>query len=291
MENISANWGNVISKTALFRGCNLLNCTRHGGIVISESVFMKHECFKKIRDMDLSKYRDSNKQFAFEQHLDINIIFACLPKEIFSRMGYSPDRCVSAHESALSAVCNFFPEFFTAITGKELSIFDSFKLRDEFFEEKKLPLLDSFLSGYNIPDGYCAVNFTTNKFKFFLVERKKLDEFIQLKYFKTLPFDMSLIADNQEFIPDFELPRNKPNFVLSNGYYVAHKSKRFNNHIVVLAYNYIKKQKQCFEFKDEQSYLDYFSNKDESVVLLDELGNFDSPLVSHSNIQPNYFFS
>lgn len=199
MNSLASNWGRVNSKKVFMNGAAQFTCERHGGIVVSRELFCTHPFFEKIKDIELDAFIwESPDYLVFEEHSHINIIYACLDDATLAKI-FQKDQVQKIRETSLFSLGQHFPDIFSRITGIELSVFDSYKLREQLINSRNAPKLDCSLSGHNIPEGFCAISLTNNANLFYLISDDDLSKFREIKYFKSLPFDLSLININQPF--------------------------------------------------------------------------------------------
>lgn len=291
------NWGSVQQETILFRGCKVVDCSGHGGIILSPSLLTSHPCFNKIKDYDFSAFRLSSGSYAFEEDMDANIILACLPQSVLSRHYKA---CLTADgyqqfiEGRLNAVKNAYPEVFTLITGIELSIFDSQALfQDHLKNQSGLLFRNASFSGYNIPEGFIAIDVSSD-------EKLKMGQYLipkdlheKIKYpvgrLGFIPLDPSILTTPFEL--DLWTPSSRKKEVKADHYYISHTRKMNDEHkrLIVLAYNYQTQSKLCFEMAEE--YYNSSNLSDNGIQVDENLDVIDAPFISKSTMTAEHFIN
>lgn len=77
-----ATWGKIYARTALFEGCTVYVCSDHGGIIVSENTMLTHPYFEKLRNIDLSKFKLENGDYAFEQDCNSSVVLSFIPRDV-----------------------------------------------------------------------------------------------------------------------------------------------------------------------------------------------------------------
>lgn len=295
MSNL--NWGTVHHETTLFRGCKIMDCSGHGGIILSPSLLATHPYFEKIKNHDFSKFQLSSGSYAFEEDLDANIILSCLPQSILSK--HYP-ACTSQAgyqhfiEDRLTAVKNAYPEIFTLITGFELTIFDSQALFQEHLKNQTgLLYRDGSFSGYNVPEGFIAIlvrNAEKEDHGQFLIP-KNVHEKIKYPVGRLgyMPLEPSLL--DTPFSLDQWTPATRYKQPKADHFYISHthKKKDAQGSIVALAYNYETQAKLCFEMAED--HYEKSGVREHGIQVDAMLEVIDQPFIIKSNMTAEQYMS
>lgn len=237
-------WGKVQDSTSIFRGCRFVSTSSHGGIILTSSAMAKHQSLEKLRTYPEIQQYDKNGTFYFEEDSDAFMVLYLLDDETLQRLypNSTPERI---RELALISFIQYNPSYFTHVTGKELSVFDSPKLWEEFIQSN--PEHYFIRTGYgentfNVPAGY----------SYFIVENGKKErvgliapknEYKALRQLAKLPVEVN---DFQRFDHDEDMPYSKPKNKVENAFLVVKERFEPNNRDVYIAkaFNY-----QTNEFK------------------------------------------
>lgn len=291
------NWGSVQHETVFMRGCKVVDCSGHGGIVVSSELLSTHPFFEKIKSYDFSKFRLSSGVYAFEEDLDANIILACLPHAVLSNH-YPSCSTVEGFENfkqeRLIAVKNAYPEIFTLLTGIELSIFDSQSLfQNHLSARTDLIYRYGSFSGYNVPNGYICITVRVGEDESresYLIPKAQHD-LIKLPVGRLgyAPLDPSIL--NMPFELDAWTPSSIKKDPQEDRFYISHtrRSVEDTNQLLVLAYNYQTQKKLCFEMTEAY----YCANKlsDHGIQVNAELDVIDQPFIVKAHITAEQFIA
>ena len=291
------NWGSVQKETILFRGCKVVDCSGHGGIILSPSLLTSHPCFNKIKDYDFSAFRLSSGSYAFEEDMDANIILVCLPQSVLSQHYKA---CLTTEgyqqfiEDRLNAVKNTYPEIFTLITGIELSIFDSQSLfQGHLKNQSGLLFRNASFSGDNIPEGFIAIDVSSD-------EKLKMGQYLipkdlheKIKYpvgrLGFIPLDPSILTTPFEL--DIWTPSSRNKQAKADHYYISHirKMNDEQQRFLVLAYNYQTQSKLCFEMTEQ--YYNSSNISDNGIQVDENLDVIDAPFINKSTMTAEQFIN
>lgn len=116
-----ATWGKIYARTALFKGCTVYVCSDHGGIIVSENTMLTHPYFEKLRNIDLSKFKLENGDYAFEQDCNSSVVLSFIPRDVLKSYyvhcktdeGYK-----QFYEQCLVILKHFNPDIFKIAVGQ-----------------------------------------------------------------------------------------------------------------------------------------------------------------------------
>ncbi|WP_436659702.1 DUF7007 domain-containing protein [Acinetobacter sp. P1(2025)] len=296
------SWGAVNSEKTLFRGCVSVNCEGHGGILLNENTFKTHPYFAKLQP--ISNYMElfyEHGKYVFEEDIDASVVYACMPIEVVLELEpHLKEKGAEYWENYfLKVVLDNHPTIFTAITGKEVGVFDSRSLKEQYFTDhpQELFYITDLYDGYNIPDGFSVVVVEKNypysqrseRYGTFLIANDLVGKFSLMAIRKaTVPFDIAVLDDEafSEFKVDHTLPNYKPETIEPNAFY-SYKSQAIKQGLLVLAYNYTTEQKGIFLFELNAGFTQVTRKQFGEVTLFEKPTSNDYLFLS---MPPLYFY-
>lgn len=226
-------WGKVQDSTSIFRGCRFVSTSSHGGIILTSSAMAKHQSLEKLRTYPEIQQYDKNGTFYFEEDSEAFMVLYLLDDETLQRL-YPNSTSERIRELALISFIQYNPSYFTHVTGKELSVFDSPRLWDEFIKSNPnhyfIRTAFSEIS-FNVPAGYVYfIVENGNKERLGLLAPK--DEYKQLRAISNIPVDVSKY---QRFDHDEDMPYIKPSNKVENAFLVVKERFEPNSRDVLIA--------------------------------------------------------
>lgn len=157
---MSSSWGRVTSTKHIGRGIKQVHCEGHGGILVSEDAMQTQPCLQKLKDYPLlDTFRSDQGGYEFEEDCDASIIYYALGKDIVKQIWNISDEHIEQHHNAtMRSIIMWNPNVYTHMSGVGVSIFESYKLREQHYLEcgNKVHMLcfQYRPSDYEIPEGY-----------------------------------------------------------------------------------------------------------------------------------------
>lgn len=214
-------WGAIQSSDSFFRGCRSVSTASHGGIILTENALKKSGLFDKILAADLAQFDGNNGHYYFEEDVDANIVLALLPRDLLAKHYKS---CLTEEgyqkfkSNCYKSLKLYNPNFFEAITGTELTPFDSKEKMAESLKGRELWFYSSATSGYNVPAGFVAVTFEQSSEGFVKHKKNTLkrcqltsrEEYhlIRDRAARGIPVDIDI--REREFTVDYDMPSSRP---------------------------------------------------------------------------------
>lgn len=116
-----ATWGKIYARTVLFEGCTVYACKDYGGIIVSENTMLTHPYFEKLRNIDLSKFKLENGDYAFENDSNASVVLIFIPRDILKKHYVhckTEDGYQKFYNLCLAIVKHFNPEIHNNITAQ-----------------------------------------------------------------------------------------------------------------------------------------------------------------------------
>lgn len=125
-----SNWGRINHSTQIFRGCRKVSCEGHGGILVTENAMKTHPYFEKLREFPELDLFYEKGYYVFEEDCDASVFLSVLPDEAYSELckdylSKEGNTLQTLRDIDARNLIRNFPELYTFLTGRELSIFES----------------------------------------------------------------------------------------------------------------------------------------------------------------------
>lgn len=239
-------WGAVQSSEQIFRGCRFVSTSSHGGIILTANTLQKSQLLEKLRTFPSIESHYQNGNYYFEEDCEAAMVLYLLSDETLEQL--FPKK--SADESRISCLKTFVqynPDYFTHVTGKGLSIFDSRVLMERLVQSNP----DHYIlrtayseTSYNVPAGY--VHFVVENGlgnSIGLLSQK--DEYVAIRKLSYLPIT---VDQYQRFNMDTHLPMSKPRNRPENAFMVAQSRREEGSQDIqiVKAFNYQSNEYKYF---------------------------------------------
>lgn len=231
-------WGAVQSSHQLFRGCRIISTSSHGGIVLTANALAKNPMLEKLRSYPSIESHYQNGNYYFEEDCEASMVLYLMSDEILGEV-FTKRSPEELRQSCLNTFVQYNPEYFTHVTGKGLSIFDSPVLLNQLVQsnpEHYILRTGYSETSYNVPYGhvYFVVENGSKK-RIGLLTTKSEYEMIRKCSFLPVSIDQY-----DRFELDTDLPMSKPKNRVENAFMVAQSRRESNSEDiqVVKAFSY-----------------------------------------------------
>lgn len=273
------NWGKPDYTKIIVRGVLLMGCSSHGGIRITRNAMQKNPLLQRLRDYpEIEKFWEGDAYY-FEEDCAAAMVRASFPQEklqAFYDCILNEDLTQEILDDTYSTLISYYPDFYTYITGKGLSIFDSHVLLRRYLQEHPHSQSFVFLGSsrsrtWDIPDDHVYINVKDAQGNYipsegYLITRAQYNEIWKGKN-RELPLNTS---EFQPFTPNTDLPLTKVKNPDPNTYYRCAERIQEGSNTIVRGYNY---QRKAFkEFLMTEAHFKQFLNSDlsETFIFQDE---------------------
>ena len=245
-----SNWGKVNSSTSIFRGVRVVSCEGHGGILITQNAMRKLPALEKLRSFpSIDTYLEKGT-YVFEEDCDASMVLAVLDQEALNRYFQREMNYEEFYQKVLNSLVHSNPDFYTHITGKELQIFESRSLMEDFLKHNENPMYfkrSAFSRSWDIPNGFVwlIVEHNLTKDEIGILIPKNEYEKVRTPYYMPICID-----GYEQFTPNKELPYSIPNDIDDSTYYSC-TYKDLKDSKIIKAYNYKTQSFKFFQMTSE----------------------------------------